>query len=210
AAALMAAQLVASTPFCGSFTNLMETLEMKSDLLGSCITLDASLPLLISQAKKLSSKPFEHSTVSQAKLRIEKWLLSLLFEEPLQHLIVPVAISCYGKMKQWDFNWQLSLSAKIIERVCLILSQKETRPILILPLLNLIELVKPHWTSKLELIWKLVEYPDPMIRSKMLSAVAASMNNIDTPEAKKLLSHTYKLFKKYTKSQCGCTVSGTL
>ncbi|KAF8296161.1 hypothetical protein TcYC6_0090740 [Trypanosoma cruzi] len=210
AAALMAAQLVASTPFCGSFTNLMDTLETKSDLLGSCITLDASLPLLISQAKKLSSTPFEHSTVSQAKLRIEKWLLSLLFEEPLQHLIVPVAISCYGKMKQWDFNWQLSLSAKIIERVCLILSQKETRPILILPLLNLIELVKPHWTSKLELIWKLVEYPDPMIRSKMLSAVAASMNNINIPEAKKLLSHTYNLFKKYMKSQCGCTVSGTL
>ncbi|EKF33609.1 hypothetical protein MOQ_002522 [Trypanosoma cruzi marinkellei] len=210
AAALMVAQLVASTPFCGSFMNLMDTVEMKSDLLGSCITLDASLPLLISQAKKLSSTPFEHSTVSQAKLRIEKWLLSLLFEEPLQNLIVPVAISCYGKMKQWDFIWQLSSSDKIIERVCLILSQKETRPILILPLLNLIELVKPHWTSKLEMIWKLVEYPDPMVRSKMLSAIAASVNNIDIPEAKKLLSHTYKLFKKYMKSQCGCTVSGTL
>ncbi|KEG11686.1 hypothetical protein DQ04_02371090 [Trypanosoma grayi] len=211
AAAQLAAQLVTSTLHCGSFTGFIEKVEMDSDLLGCCITMDASLPLLLDQAKKLSTKPTAYYTVCDAKSRIDKWLYLLIVEEPTRHRILPVVISCLEKMKQFDPTWQLTSADKIVERAITIVSKSDTKTILLSPLLNLIRLLISKQTNQLDGVWSLTHLPDPMIRFDALNTMAtAAANEIEPQVAKDLLICTFDLFQKYMTAQCSYTVSGTL
>ncbi|ORC93762.1 uncharacterized protein TM35_000016390 [Trypanosoma theileri] len=210
AAALLAAELIANTPHCGTFSNMLDTIEMKSDVLGSCITLDACLPLLIDQAKKLSLNPTLYQTVLHAKTCINKWMLSLLVEDPIRHLIIPVIVSCYEKVKLFDPLWLLPSYDKIFKKVIMTLSQQEIKTILISPLLNLLQFLKPQEEHEIEVIWHLTSHKDPMIRYSSLCCLSTRVHIMKYNLAKDLLTRTINLHEKYMTIKCGYTVSGLL
>ena len=214
--AALVAHLVAGTKYCGDFPTLIELVRNQTDALATALIVDASVPLMIEQCKRLCPANPQGYVAATVYFRyVEKKLEALLAADASETATVTIVINTFTKLKTFSPTWQCECEAVLCESTTRILREKPIRRVLQCPLISLLRWVgfakgRKECDSSVELLEQFSQSDESLIRAEACSALEASAAQLSDERLLSLTQRSVSRHKAMLDERCNVTIRGIL
>lgn len=229
AASNQVACLLSYSSSCGTFRQLLESIEPKDDAVGKALILDASTAPAIEQGRRLQQTcvsresdglptPLsQHSSLGPGVGAFQKcvasWVLSLVASStltPTDATVLPLLVSSLTKLIAADHRWIPENVSTMRDDALRLLQDSSTRKVLVCPLLSLLRALPPASTSDVDTIVAHCKHDDSMTRCEAYGALERVLPILDNDAVQKLVEETLRQHTTWMQERCNVSIRGML
>ncbi|CUG91300.1 Hypothetical protein, putative [Bodo saltans] len=221
AAATHVACLLAFSSTCGTFRQLLDSIESREDAVGKALILDAATLLAIEQGRRLqitcpsSSQPASLGpSVIAFQTSVASWTNTVVASSslsPSETTLLPLLVSSMTKLLEAEPAWSPVNYAAMRQQSLRLLQDVNTRKVLICPLLSLLRALPPSSSAKdVDVISQHCRHNDSMTRCEAYGALERLIPILDNDAILELVSSTLLHHTAMMGERCNVSIRGIL